>query len=249
MSVALAVYNLKGGVGKTATAVNLAYLAAREGFRTLLWDLDPQGAASFYLRVDQPEGDSPDLWLKPKHLHERILGSDYLNLDVIPSSLALRNIDVEIAQRKHAKDRLVRLIEALPEEYDLVVLDCAPSLSFVSENLFALADYVLVPVIPTHLSIRAYEQLRPFARRPSQLLPFFSMVDRRRRLHRDLIVEFARTHDEVIERYVPYASDIERMGVGRAPVEEFARGSLGARAYQGLWTALKERVDFVARVA
>ena len=248
MPLALAVYNLKGGVGKTAAAVNLAYLAAAEGYRTLLWDLDPQGAASFYLRVDEPEGQSPDLWLKPKHFHERIRGSDYANLDIVPASLALRHLDVELAGRKHAKTRLPRLIEGLPEQYEFVVLDCAPSLSFTSDNLFALADHVLVPVIPTQLSIRAYAQLEPFARRPDQLLPFFSMVDRRRRLHRDLIVQFAREHDQTLERYVPYASEVEKMGEYRAPIEVYARGSLGARAFRGLWAALKTRVDFDARV-
>ena len=249
MPQTFALYNLKGGVGKTAATVNLAWHAAEAGLRTLVWDLDPQGAASFYLRAELDEADSADHWLKSKHFADRICGTDFVNLDIIPASLALRHIDVELASRKHAGERLQRLLEGLPFEYDLILLDCAPSLSMVSENVFALADTVMVPVIPTHLSVRAYKQLAPFARTPGQLMPFFSMVDRRRSLHRQLIGEFAAAHSELLRRFVPYTSDIEKMGTYRAPVGTFSRASVGARAFKSLWEAVAERTQLLPATA
>lgn len=247
MTQIIALYNLKGGVGKTAAAVNLAWLAADAGLRTLLWDLDPQGAASFYLKADPGKADAADDWLKQSQFAERVTGTDFPNLDLIPATLALRHIDIELANRKHAGDRLLRLIEGLPFEYDLVLLDCAPSLSLVSENVFALANTVLVPVIPTHLSVRAYEQLAPYARDRTQLLPFFSMVDRRRHLHRQLIMEFARAHPELLRRFIPYTSDVEKMGTHRAPVACFSRHSVGARAFESLWQALDAKIGLTGR--
>lgn len=246
MTQTIALYNLKGGVGKTAAAVNLAWLAASAGLRTLLWDLDPQGAASFYLKADPGQADAADDWLKQSHFADRITGTDFANLDLVPATLALRHIDIELANRKHAGDRLTRLMEGLPFEYDMVFLDCAPSLSLVSENVFALADTVLVPVIPTHLSVRAYEQLAPYARDREQLMPFFSMVDRRRGLHRQLITEFAQNHPELLRRFIPYTSDIEKMGTHRAPVGCFSRASVGARAFESLWQALDARLALTA---
>ena len=241
MTVSIAIYNLKGGVGKTATAVNLSYLSALEGYRTLLWDLDPQGAASYYLRVDEEAISDADAMLKKKKFPERIIGSDYLNLDIVSSNLSLRHMDVALSQKKSPQNFFKALIENLPEEYDLVFLDCAPNISFVSDNIFELADFILVPIIPTHLSIRAYEQIVPFAKRTEQLIPFFSMVDRRRRLHRDMITQFARNHPELISRYIPYSSDIERMGLRRAPIHEYGQATPGAQAFSNLWTSLTTR--------
>ena len=243
----VATYNLKGGVGKTAAAVNLAYLAARDGLRTLLWDLDAQGAAGFYLRVRPgSRGAAAELLARRKHFTRAIRATDYPRLDMIPADISMRNLDLELKDFKKSTRRLSKLVRELESDYDLVLLDCAPTMSVTSENVFRVADILLVPLIPTHLSLRAYEQVHDFASQndanSAVIVPFFSMVDRRKRLHRDLIIEFSRAHPEVLRSFVPYASQVERMGEQRAPVNQFADASPGGRAYRALWAALCERV-------
>lgn len=244
----IATYNLKGGVGKTAAAVNLAYLAAESGLRTLLWDLDAQGAASFYLRVrPRLDGGAAALIAKKKNLLRAVRETDFTNLELVPADYSYRHLDLELRDHKRAGERLQQLLGPVRDDYQLAILDCAPSMSVVSENVFRMADYLLVPLIPTHLSIRAYDQLVRFRQEhPScdaELLPFFSMVDRRKRLHRDLIVRFASEHPELLRSYVPYASQIEQMGEHRAPVNTYADASPGGRAFRALWQALRARIE------
>lgn len=247
----VATYNLKGGVGKTATAVNLAYLAARGGHRTLLWDLDAQGAASFYLRA-KPEiaGGAAGL-LEDKHgLPKAVRATEYERLDLIPADFSYRNLDLELNDYKKSQVRLRRLLKEVRDDYALVFLDCAPSMSLLSENVFNMADVLLVPLIPTHLSLRAFDQLLRFRTEYGalhlQIIPFFSMVDRRKNLHRQLIIEFAGAHPDVLRSYVPYASEIERMGEHRAPLNTYADGSNGGRALKALWAALAARLAIPA---
>jgi chromosome partitioning protein len=244
----IATYNLKGGVGKTAAAVNLAWLAAASGLRTLLWDLDAQGAASFYLRVKpRLSGGAAELLAKRRNLARAIRATDFDRLELVPSDFSYRNLDLELNDFKKSTLRLGKLVAEVADDYDLVFLDCAPSMSVVSENVFNMADVLLVPLIPTHLSLRAFDQLARFRQAHADagalLLPFFSMVDRRKRLHRDLIVAFAREHPEVLRSFVPYASAVEQMGEHRAPVNVFADSSSGGRAFRALWQALAERLD------
>ncbi len=247
----IATYNLKGGVGKTAAAVNLAYIAARSGLRTLLWDLDAQGAASFYLRVRPGASGTATALLEDKRgLARAIRATDCVSLDLIPADFSFRNLDIELRDYKKSTVRLRRMLRELEDDYDLVFVDSAPSMSTVSENILNMADLLLVPLIPTHLSLRAFDQLVTFRAEQAEshalILPFFSMVDRRKRLHRELIIEFAQSHPDLLRSYIPYAAEIERMGEHRAPVNAYADSSAGGRAFLALWAALAERLDFAA---
>lgn len=235
-----AIYNIKGGVGKTATAVNLSYLASRTGYRTLIWDLDAQGAATFYFRVKaEIKGGGDRLLRKKRSMVGAIRATDYPNLDLIPSDFSLRNLDLDLHDYGRSTQRLRKLLKTVQNDYDLVFLDCAPSLSLVSENIFNMAEWILVPLIPTQLSLRAYEQLLSYRHENksgmARLSPFFSMVDKRKRLHRNLVSGFAAAHPELLRSYIPYASDIERMGEHRSPVHAFAPQTPGARAFDALW--------------
>lgn len=243
----LASYNIKGGVGKTATAVNVAWLAARDGARCLLWDLDPQGAASYYFRVKaKVKGGGEKIIEKKKQLARAVKGTDYDNLDILPADFSYRNMDLILEGANHSRKRLGKLIGHLGDDYDYVLLDCPPSISLVSENVFFAADALLIPMIPTQLSLRAYAQLEEFySVHPgcrAQLLPFFSMVDRRKRLHREVVVSFSAQHAEALRTYIPYASLVEQMGVHRAPVGVFAAHSDAARAFDELWRGISRRL-------
>ncbi|MBI2800804.1 MAG: ParA family protein [Gammaproteobacteria bacterium] len=244
--IVCATYNLKGGVGKTTAAVNLAHLSSRGGRRTLVWDLDPQGAATYYLRGETLTPRTLDSLLdKKRGLVDAVRATDYVKLDLLPASLAYRNLDVALTEFKRPTKRLAKLLEPFRDRYDLAILDCAPNLSVTSENVFELADWLLIPLIPTPLSLRAYEQLQQFCGAgpaAPKLVPFFSMVDRRRQLHCDLVADFASAHPEILRTFVPYTSQVERMGEHRSPVQVYAPSSPGARAFAALWIAVCERL-------
>ena len=243
----IGVYNIKGGVGKTATAVNLAYLSAREGYRTLIWDLDPQAAATFYLRVKpQVKGGSHKM-IKGKHdLDDHIKGSDFENLDLLPADFSYRNMDLMLGEAKKPAKQLMRLLRPLSEQYDRIFLDCPPSISLVSENIFRAADGLLIPTIPTTLSLRTYQQLVDFLDGHKvtgvERMPFFSMVDRRKRMHLDMLENLPKRYPELMRNYIPYASEVERMGIHRAPISTYADHSVAGNAYARLWEETKQRI-------
>jgi cellulose biosynthesis protein BcsQ len=242
----LGVYNIKGGVGKTATAVNIAHLAASSGLRTLIWDLDPQAAATFYLRV-KPKVKRTKALLHGKQfdLDEVVKGSDFDNLDLLPADFSYRNMDLLLGENKKPALRLLKLLRPLADRYDLVVLDCPPSISLVSENIFRAADALLLPTIPTTLSLRTMAQLLDFMEGHDLKTPvyaFYSMVDRRKRLHQDVMASPGDPRCSVLATRIPYATEVERMGLERRPVTDYAPRSTAARAYCGLWEEVQQVV-------
>ncbi len=244
----LGVYNIKGGVGKTATAVNLAYLAARQGYRTLVWDLDPQGAASFYFRIKpKVKGGSKKLLRGKIDLDDLIKGTDFENLDLLPADFSYRNMDLLLDEAKKPALRLLKLLRPLSYEYDLIFLDCPPSISLVSENIFQATDALLVPTIPTTLSLRTYRQLLDFVAANGlgdlKIMPFFSMVDRRKRMHIEMLEQLPYHYDELLTSHIPYASDVERMGVFRQPLMEYAARGPASAAYEALWAEVRAGIS------
>jgi cellulose biosynthesis protein BcsQ len=238
----LAVYNIKGGVGKTAASVNLGWHAAAAGLRTLVWDLDPQAAATFYFRVKPRVKRSGKLLRGKGSLDEVVKATDFDNLDLLPADFAYRNMDLEFGEARKPTLRLLKLLRPLAEEYDLVILDCPPSISLVSENIFRAADLLLVPTIPTTLSARTLRQLLDFLGEHRHRVPvygFYSMVDRRKRMHLELMQRGIDARARMLESRIPYASDVEKMGDRRAPVGHFAPSSAAARAYALLWDEVR----------
>ena len=242
----LALYNLKGGVGKTASAVNLAYLAAVAGARTLIWDLDPQGAASYYFRIRPRVKGLKKMVAGRRSVDGALRGTDFPGLDLLPADFSARNLDLLLEAAGRPRKRLVRLVEPLASRYDRVYLDCPPGLSLLSESIFRVADALLVPTIPTTLSLRALAQLdRHLARKgPAGLLvwPFFSQVDRRKALHRETLAQRGGHPFPVLHATIPYSSQVERMGLVRSPVVEFSPRSAPARSYLALQEEIERRL-------
>ena len=244
----IATYNIKGGVGKTATAVNLAWLAAREGAPTLVWDLDPQGAASYYFRIKPKiKGGGKRLVQGKRDLDDFIRGTDYELLDLLPADFSYRNMDLYLEHAKNPVRQLNKLLKPFKNEYYYVFLDCPPSISLVSENIFEAAGTVLVPTIPTTLSLRTYQQIRKFFRQHElntvKVLPFFSIVDRRKQLHCSIVDDPPENMENLLRTGIPYDSNVERMGSHRAPLGEFALNSRFAHCYEALWEDVKQHLS------
>lgn len=242
----IAVYNLKGGVGKTATAVNLAWHAARWKHPTLLWDLDPQGAASFYLGVEGEKTYKPGALLAgTRNIDNLRVTTRWPGLDAIPADISLRNLDVKLSEGG-GKTQLRKLLGPMADNYSLTILDCPPTLSPVAESIFAAADVLLVPVIPTHLSVRAFEQVRDTLKTKSygdlKILPFYNMVDRRRALHVEMIVKPPTVMRGGLKTWIPYSTHVEQMGEFQAPMGEFAPHTPAARAFRHLWFEMADKL-------
>ncbi len=241
-----ATFGIKGGVGKTAAAVNLARLAAETGLRTVLWDLDPQAAATFYFRIrPKVKGGAEQVVRRRQPLDDVIKASDYARLDLVPADFSYRNFDLLFDATKDRERRLARLLAPLADAYDLALLDCPPGISLLGENVIDAADLLLTPVIPTTLSMRTLEQLDGFLAHMGarvDVAPFFTMVDRRRRLHLDLVAQAPAQRPGFLRTVIPMSAEVERMGVERAPIVDFAPLSPAAVAFRTLWVEVAARL-------
>jgi chromosome partitioning protein len=243
----VATYSIKGGVGKTSAAVNLGALAARSGLRTLLWDLDPQGSATFLLRIrPKVPGGAGKLVRGKRDAADALKGTDVEGLDLLPADFSSRHLDLVLDRQKNGARGVGGVLDRLADGYDLALVDCAPSISLVSESVFAAADVLLVPLVPSPLSTRTLEQLQDFldAHAPSapRVLAFLSMVDRRRALHRDQAESLPERFAGVIATTpIPNASVVEQMATRREPLRARSDGAAGA--YAQLWDELRRVLE------
>jgi chromosome partitioning protein len=242
----LATYSIKGGVGKTTAAVNLSFEAATSGARVLLWDLDPQGAATFFFRVKpRVKGGVHRLVGAGGELAASTKETDVGGLHLVPADFSLRHLDVRLQKAEGTTQRLATLLEPLDDRYDVAILDCAPGITLGSEAVFAAADVLLVPTVPTTLSVRTLGQLTNFLDGRDgtpEVLPFVSMLDRRKALHRQLVESLDHVSPTFLAAAIPNASAVERMAVHRAPLGEVAPRSAARRAFSELWAEVASRL-------
>lgn len=239
----IAVYSSKGGVGKTASAVNLAYTAAKSGLQVLLCDMDSQGAASFYYRI-KPKKKFNRSCLLSGDFYGYIRGTDFDGLDLLPAHFSFRNLD--IALKDKGRNVLGELLMPLKSEYDVIVLDCPPNLTVLSENIILAADAIMTPVVPTTLSLLALEQLLKLLKKlncpKEKMLAFFSMVERRKAMHQGIMEKYGK-YRIFMKCYIPYMAEIEKMGLHRKPVGTGMNQSAAAHSYELLWQEICQRMS------
>lgn len=240
----VAVAHLKGGVGKTTTAVTLAGLAASAGHKTLLVDLDAQGSAGYILRVDTAETASAKAIAKArKSLTDFIVSTDYSDLDVFPGAFSFRKLPHVLTATDTGDDPFRVIFKRLGKSYDVLIIDAPAGLTYESEAILKAVDVVVAPVVPTPLSLESFSTLQDFVRRKAggrrgagpELKGFYAMVDRRRKLHRQIVEQ---TLPAIWPIAVPNSSAVERMTTERVPLSELRRPGPALPAYRELWAAI-----------
>ena len=232
----LSVGNLKGGVGKSTTAVNLAYLAAQSGYRTLLVDLDAQAAATYLLRLDAGIGaGGKRVAAARKSLRDEIFGSDHEGLDVLPGALSFRKLPVLLAEK--GRGQVSSMLKRVGRGYDLLVVDAPAGLSYESEEIARASDLVLVPVVPNALGVATFHTYRDFVVEHSGgaiTRGFVSMADVRRAEHRQQIDQLTASH-ELWPVVIPSSASVERMAAERLPLPLVRRPGRALESTRELW--------------
>lgn len=233
-------YHIKGGVGKTTTVVNLSFLSAKEGNHTLLWDMDPQGSATYAYRIDISKGENiKKAIFKKGNLPEEIRDTNYENLQLIPADLSMRKLDLKLGEDKEGKQKINKLLKGISNNYETIFIDSSPGLNLQHEAIINAIDYLLIPLIPSSLSIQSLNNLELWLKKHKlinlKLLPFFSMVDRRKKVHIDTIDRLRNERNDILNAEIPYSSLIEKVMTRREPLENFSKVSKAADAYRNLW--------------
>lgn len=237
----IAIASMKGGVGKTSLAVDLAWrFAALGGQRTLLWDLDPQGGAGFLLRHDEPAVPrAVGMFQREGRPRQLVEPTAYPGLALLPADASLRLLPFQLARL--GPRRLAQVAGVLRGDYQRIVIDCPAGFTELTEQVIAAADLVIVPMPPSPLSARSLDQMRRellrIHHRHPPILPVLSMYNSRRPLHRELARESAQGWPTI-----PYSGQMEQSAVRRAPLGAFAPRSEAARFLNRLWLGIEAKI-------
>lgn len=234
----LAVFNLKGGVGKTTTAVNLAYEAASQGYKTILWDLDPQGASTWYLKDDTDKLRTKRMIKGRQPIGDFIRSSKYKNLSLLPASVSQRHADIHLHEGKQDGWNLKNIVSALSETYELLVIDCPPSFSILAEQVINASEIVICPTIPSPLSINTIESMLQLFKKNNldrkKLHILFSLVDIRRKSQKNILLNPPVDLPGILKHYIPYNTLLEKMATHRSPLKVYSPQSTINLSYENI---------------
>lgn len=242
----VAIYSSKGGVGKTTIAANLGWCSAQVASRrTLLWDLDQTDGAGFMFALEgqQRKRQARSLFAGDVPAQTLVQPSAYAGLDLLPADGSLRELD-SMLLRMGQRHRIATLAKQLERSYDRLILDCPPMLNELSAQVMRAATLVIVPLPPSPLSARALEhvaeEIRRHTRRPPPILPVYSMIDRRRLLHREALTA------NPTWPAIPMVSSLEQCAVQRRPIGTFAPRTPAALALMRLWDGIERKLAQIA---
>lgn len=234
----LAVFNLKGGVGKTTTSVNLAYEAANQGYKTILWDLDPQGASTWYLNNESNTPKTKKLIKGRQPVGDYIQTTRFQNLSLVPASVSQRHADIHLREGEQEGWNLKNIVSALSETYEVLIIDCPPSFSTLAEQIINASEIVVCPTIPSPLSINTVESMLQLFKKNNldrkKLHILFSLVDLRRQAQKVILSNPPDSFPDVFRHYIPYNTLLEKMATHRSPLKAYAPNNTINLAYQNI---------------
>ena len=250
----ISITNQKGGVGKTTSAINIAYFIAKTGRRVLLLDFDPQGNATSGLGVDknQLENTMADVISGDITLKDILMETGYKGLKLAPATPVLANTEVELANTKGRFTRLKNAIETVEKDFDYVIIDSPPSLSLLTVNGFIASDYLILPVQAEFYAMEGLGQLLESMKLVKKgmnpdlnllgVIP--TMVDSRTTLSGQVYEEIKKFFPgKVFNTPIPRNIRLAEAPSHGVPVGVYDRFSKGARAYKAVTKEIITRVE------
>jgi len=262
----IAVYNIKGGVGKTTTSVNLACLLARQGLSVLLWDLDAQGGSSYFFQLQHKNaGQLQRLFDKRSNIYDLIQSTGSYQIDVIANDSEFSDLNMQQVSRMTALSytnfEIIDLaLHELKDDFDVCIVDCPPGKSLLHENVFRAMDLMVVPNIPAPLSIYCNEMLLELLSKISNLrmsvLSFYNMVQVNKKMHHQYVFGSKESSEGIrqLNNYIPFYSEIEQITATRQSIFHQLKAAKSNAYYQFLWQEICEKmqwpelIDFRAHV-
>lgn len=252
MAQIIAVTNQKGGVGKTTSAINIAYYLAKSGKKTLLVDLDPQGNTTSGLGIDKQKIETSiiDVLVNDNSLGSAVIPTSTKGLFLIPTTPHLANTEVEMAKMNK---KFVRLKQGLSEnnDYDFIIIDSPPSLSLLTVNALIAAQYVLLPVQAEFYALEGLGQLLETMKLVQKgMNPTLELLGVLVTMHDKRTTLSNQVHDEikkyfpgkVLKTTIPRNIRLAEAPSHGVPIGEYERWSKGARAYKSVTKEILERV-------
>ena len=250
----ISITNQKGGVGKTTSSINIAYFIAKQGFRTLIVDFDPQGNATSGLGIEKKklEFTMADVISGEKQLRDIIIGTDFSKLKIAPSTPILANAEVELASAKGRFTRLKDALKTIEADFDYVILDSPPSLSLLTVNGFIASDYLILPVQAEFYAMEGLGQLLESMKLVKKgmnpnlellgVLP--TMVDSRTTLGGQVLEEIKKFFpDKIFSNVIPRNIRLAEAPSHGVPIGIYDRFSKGARAYKAVSKEIIQRIE------
>ena len=251
----IALYNIKGGVGKTTTTVNLACLLAKQGLSVLLWDLDPQGGSSYFFKQENFNDNTHDrLFDRYIPIYDVIRSTDTYQIDVISNDSKFTDQFMNKASGITAlnflnKDLINITLAEVADDYDVCIMDCSPGRFQLHQNIFQASDLLLIPNVPAPLSVHCNNMLVKELQQKSQsnkttILSFYNMVQSHKNLHKFYINNRDENQHYILNSHIPFYAEIENITLSKESIFHQLKEFKPNMYYEKLWQEISERMQW-----